>query len=589
MTKLTARRINQNYREALALSSELAAVHLSGRGYDPEQQHEWVDNLAQSALADERVVMLLRNTPYDRARYLPILKEALDDVRKVLFPDVKKRRFVSIDGKYEIPTEMPDTSVYNEEPAAITQTDDTLNDKLRAVLSPEAFAYWQRYLAPLARNRHLPDALCHWAQNGPPASIDGPDIEKRLQRFMKIFPDGRIPLHTKDAACDVSEEPEALTVYKKILCGLERFYPKCFLDYNGKERAALIIRFLLEEYLKTDPYTVLQQKDSTFFIQYKIQNIYRLFNYSMNRVLYNAYPCTVKLWMSSRIPENYWEEKANRVEAIRWLVEDRLGLDPQHFKKPVFHKKAFAENGLSYMFVQYYNSVSRALQEAYPQLEPWETGNVPKSYWTEEHSARAVRRMCQKNNWKAAQLPALYKSGVLNRKTFSRAGLATLFELRFGKNIYRAVNAAFPGQFEPWQFGKVPSVYWQQRQHVFHASCWIARQEGLEPRDITGAIRQKQLTMGTLKKYSIGTALKKYARNSLVTLYLPFFQKEFMSNAEERRIHKKINRIIRGETGHPLVTFLFYGIFTPLVRQQTRNYIFRLERMQKRRDRYRSI
>ncbi len=585
---LTNNQINQNYRSALALSAELLQTKFRSRGYEPFDKQELLQNLAQSALADEQIVDLLKTTAFKREIYLSVINKALDQVKKEIFLDVNKHRFVSFEQVKNFISHPRNTQTNNGSGYKRTKTRYKFSALLEKRLSPDSYSYLQRFILNRSENRklfigRLLNKKIHFTKN------EWAEIEAKIQVFQKLFPDGSIPGDTITDGHRPLEDRQILTCYKKVLCGIERFYPANFLKYEGKRRAAVIIRFLLNDFLNTDSQKFLNEKDGTFFIQYKIQNIYRLFNYSMNRALYNAFPEFIKPWMSSRIPDNYWEDENNRINAIRWLVEDKLGLYPQQFKKPVLSRKAFAEHGLSYMFARYYNSVSKALKSAYPELEPWEVGNVPKSYWTEANAAKAVRRMLEKNNWNADQLPRLYKSGVLNRQTFSEAGLATVFELRYAKNIYRAVSAAFPGQFEQWEFGNVPSGYWMNRKNVFYASSWIARQEGIENSQITSAIRTGKLNFDLLKKYSIGSVLKRFSGNSLFKLYIPFFRKEHIEAQEDRVIDKRIKKFIHREIGHPMISFLLYGLFGHLVQQSSKNYLSHLERLQQRRYRNRNL
>ena len=58
--------------------------------------------------------------------------------------------------------------------------------------------------------------------------------------------------------------------------------------------------------------------------------------------------------------------------------------------KANINRNDFASNGLSFLFNKYYNSVSAALAEAYPEKFPWEFGNIQLSFWTDENSKQAI-------------------------------------------------------------------------------------------------------------------------------------------------------------------------------------------------------
>ena len=189
-------------------------------------------------------------------------------------------------------------------------------------------------------------------------------------------------------------------------------------------------------------------------------------------------------------------------------------------------RKDFSANGLSYLFNTYYNSASKAIAETYPHLRPWQIGKIPADVWTDETAAEAIRWMLQEKSWQEDDIPQHIQCGNLNRKTFSKFGLATLFEKRFGKNLFRAIDAAWPGRFEIWEIGNVPRSYWEDQTNVYRASSWIAGREGFDDREIVAAVRQNELVWQRLQKYSIGNALKKLSSGRLERLFAPFFVKE---------------------------------------------------------------
>ena len=133
---------------------------------------------------------------------------------------------------------------------------------------------------------------------------------------------------------DVSQnldESVIINCYKNVYLGIENTFPLLFLQKNAHRRAAILTRFLIEEILEINPHDVLEKEDETFFIRHKLQNVYRLFNYSVNRTLGNTYPELIHPWLSSRTPENYWEIETNRINAIQWLVEEKMQISSKNF------------------------------------------------------------------------------------------------------------------------------------------------------------------------------------------------------------------------------------------------------------------
>ena len=217
--------------------------------------------------------------------------------------------------------------------------------------------------------------------------------------------------------------------------------------------------------------------------------------------------------------------------------------------------KYFANNGLSFLFNNYYNSVSSVLAEAYPDKNPWELGNVPLSFWTDENSVGAVHWLVRQKNWKISELPSKVQNKEFNRKTFSEFGLATLFEKKFNKNIYNAISLAFPNRFYPWEFGKVPSTYWANNQNIFHASKWVAEN------NIVHSIREGRLTFRIFENYSIGQALKKMSNGKIDKLFGTLFWIEHSAFLDEKRILRKIKNQNKRFLKLNIIRTLLYGLF----------------------------
>lgn len=579
---LSKSQINENYRQALSLAGKLLGKALRMRGYNDDHPMEQNENLAQSALAAETVIELITTTPFQKDLYSPALTDALDQVKREFFADVNKKRFFSIERSAYLRQTLAEPALPDPKPEQPMDLKTDLAKRLPADLAE----YLNRHLLVNDFNKN---GLARFADpdRRHPGSLAG--IEKNLRCLQKLFPQGNFkPTPALNVGGPLSEE-SIIACYKNVLSGIDTGFPVGFFRFQARERAAILIRYLLDRFLESDPISILEKADSTFFIKYRLQGIYRLFNYSVNRVLYNAYPRRIKPWLRSRIENNYWTVKANRINAVRWLVEDKLELDAGNLKKQAPTRKNFTENGLSYLYTAYYNAVSKALQEAYPELEPWQLGQVPRSYWTDENAARAVRTWFGQKGWEVAQLPELYKAGFLNRQSFGAAGLATVFQAKYGRNVFRAVDAAFPGRFKPWEFGKVARRYWMQTGHVTEALRWIAEREGIAPQGIYRALRERRLLFKTLTKYTIGSALIQQSGHSMERLFLPFVNKAQKRENDELRVEKKIRRLIRIEKSpHPLIMFLFYGFYAHLVKQNSAEYLFRIGRMQKRRQRFRA-
>lgn len=586
-------RFQRNYQTCLSYLQRLIEQDLTARGADAERHRAAVRELSQSVIGDARVAALLDDPQFTPAANASLLTEVLADVRRQLFPLVRQKRFLSLQ---KLPPSLlasePEADLtWNDRPPA---PDESLPESLKKMLPPECYDYLTNVLlvqfpAWSGRVQRLTAAPTAAAR-----SRAARQLAQRIGLFRRFYPDGRLP-HTPlpDGRKPLSQD-EVIDCYRRVYLGIEKSFPPQFLSREALFRCRVLVRFLVEEILQTRPEEVLSSSDQRFFHRHKLQNVYRHFNYSCNRVLANAYPKVIHPWQNSRSEARHWEDPRTRVAAIRWLVEECLGYRPaptgrsgpaQLFRHRIT-RSVFAAHGLSYMFNCYYKSVSRALAAAYPQLNPWELGPVPLSFWNASNAAAAVRWMVAAKGWLPEELPARYRSGEFNRKTFSEMGLATLFEKKFSRNLFRAVSAAWPDKFQPWELGRVSREYWSAPQNVFHATRWLAEAEGLEGPEVLAAIRERRLTMKEVRKYPIGAALSKWCGGKLQALFAPFFWQERRELLQEHRLLRKIDQLKRFQQPRGLLYLLLYGFFwqdSRLAAQQNARHYDRIARRIQRR------
>ncbi|MCK6622231.1 MAG: hypothetical protein HUU32_02440 [Calditrichaceae bacterium] len=582
---LSAAQVSKNYQECYRLTGHLLKQKFNQRGFEADPDHPEFVELCQSVVGHESVVLLLQSEPFAASLYRPALEIAIDEVKRLLFPDIRKKRFVSIDA---LETEFlssgeasysPEAERYIEAESAPGGNSEQALALLKQHIAPDLFEYLhgallERFPGGLENIGLLLRSPRH---NASPLPFQ--EIETKLRLLRRVYPGGEVQFTARLNGLDNLGDAAVAHAYLNVYIGLERSFPANFLQRDGERRAALLVRFLIEQILNARPDAILEQKDETFFIRHKLQNVYRFFNYSANRALGNAYPDLIHPWQQSRSASQYWEKPAHRVKAIRWLVEQRLGIRPEHLYQCPVSKEDFIRHGLSYMFNRYYNSVSKALAEAYPQLQPWELGKVPFEFWNEETTARAIRWAVAKKGWAVEELPAKVRSKEFNRKVFSEFGLATVFEKKLSRNIYRAVSAAWPGRFAPWELGKVPSEYWESRENVYSASKWIAEREGIRESEIVQAIRGKRLSLGVFKKYSIGAALARLCKGRLDAIFAPLFWREQRQFLQEHKLLRKAKALKNSQRKSSLLDFFLYGLFWQEVQKSSLETMRRYERI----------
>lgn len=357
---MTHREIEENYEKALGLARCVTERHLAGHlQTGVGDRDESVEDLAQSIVGTESVVRLVMTVPFDEGLYEPVLIEAADEVGRAFFPDVHKRFVSSLE-------------VLTDEAAAETPTEEAHFvpfDLVRAAeLLPDGLKLYLGALANWAGVDYLTSRL--WTQANPD------EIVSRLTRLRRHFPDGDVRLSPDLALDDDLTPAQIVEVARHVAAGLMIAFPWGFFARQTQERSALATRYLVERELRRSPEELLEEGVLPF-IAHGLGPALRRCGGSVNRLLALAFPERVKPWMESHVPPGFWDEKANRQEAVRWLVERRLGLSGDAIAQAVHEgkiaKRDFCEAGLTWLIKNVYRwSVGDALKEAYPALEPWE-------------------------------------------------------------------------------------------------------------------------------------------------------------------------------------------------------------------------
>lgn len=191
---------------------------------------------------------------------------------------------------------------------------------------------------------------------------------------------------------------------------------------------------------------------------------------SVQKALEDAFPKQdFKPWQFQRVPNRYWEGEMGREharDATRWLVEDRLDLDPMRAPGRL-ERRDFRGNGLWGMLNQVYsNSEYSAFDDAYPGLcKKWEFGSVHNNYWSgkggRNRRAEAVRWLVEdKLRMLLEDVPHL-----LTRRYFDENGLCGLISNLYHGSVYEALSEAYPRRFTQEELleGALKRVNFHQR------------------------------------------------------------------------------------------------------------------------------
>lgn len=573
--KLSGDQITQNYYAGYQLALEIIFENEEAFGIKTHALNPEIVDLAQSVFGSEAMVHFLETTAFDRNLYRPVIEKEIKRLSKSFYPDVGKRRFLSLDKMhdeldYELADErtmdFPQDMASPSEPAI--QTDEILDYLKNKISEPS-----RQYLALLFSRQAAQEREFSWNRHIF-SMIDRSThyLEHQLSEMRRLYPDG-IPFDQEQISFeDALTDEQIIGCYKNVYLGIYPRYPLNFFQKDMQRRTAVITRFAIEQILGLSPLDVLRHKTARELADLGLRGVIRCFHYSLARLIRNAYPDLLMPWEEGRVDDGYWDNPDNRRLAVRWLIEDRLGISRQDISRAVRHdeisKKHFTENGLSYLYNQYFKSVSRALSFAYPDLKPWELGSVPNNFWSGEegkkHIIEAVQWMIHQMGIPISGIPEAIHNKTLTRATFQQYGLSTVFERIFKKNLVQLLNTVFPNQFEIWEIGHVPPEYWDNIINGYRAALWVARKEKVPENKIAAAIRSGKLKKDVFSKYGLGSMFKKVFDADLQAAYLPYlltYRKDISELLREAMLLSLIQYRIRQIQSQSLLNWLLRGIF----------------------------
>ena len=139
--------------------------------------------------------------------------------------------------------------------------------------------------------------------------------------------------------------------------------------FKSKENRINAVKWLIEEELKWSEEDVIKGWCNELLHKHGIDWALRYIDGNSHYYLLDeAYPGIYKPWLVCSGVDGFWEEKENRVWAVKWLVEDVLGFT----KEECFYKlkaKHFIKNKLSGLYRYWYKGdVDAIISDVYPDM-----------------------------------------------------------------------------------------------------------------------------------------------------------------------------------------------------------------------------
>ncbi|EJR28484.1 MULTISPECIES: hypothetical protein [Bacillus cereus group] len=252
-----------------------------------------------------------------------------------------------------------------------------------------------------------------------------------------------------------------LEIYEEVLSGKRRCFPKG--TWQGDTHRVIIkilTLHLVNHILKWNDKEIKDNWDLRIIKKWKLGGGCSIcFNDSPYRMLNAAFPNRFEPWELKNTPKNYWTKK-KALEVLYYWIEEREQLSREKLLD-TFDHKWLKERYLDSPLQIYWNSSPyQILNEAYPnQFGPWELKKGPNNCWkSKEESLNIFRDIVQNLDLSTKEMKEQY-----SLRWVIQHGLRTPLEKFFKDSPYEMLNAAFPGQFNPWDLKAAPNKTWMHK------------------------------------------------------------------------------------------------------------------------------
>jgi hypothetical protein len=217
--------------------------------------------------------------------------------------------------------------------------------------------------------------------------------------------------------------------------------PQNYWDY---ENAIAAIKWLIEEKLQWNDEDIKKNLTSDVFKKNRLARPFgKLFHSRPFQVLEAVYPGRFKEWELSSVSLGFWTHE-NAAKAVKWLIEEKLQWSEEDIKQQ-FSQKVFINNGLHGLLQEFFKSSPfKALDSTYPgRFNEWELLKVPYNFWTKENTVKAIKWLIEeKLKWPDEEIKR-----KMSGKVFEKYGLDHPLRKLFKRDVFEALNAAYPGRF----------------------------------------------------------------------------------------------------------------------------------------------
>lgn len=249
---------------------------------------------------------------------------------------------------------------------------------------------------------------------------------------------------------------KSVRIYKKVLAGeISRFPNGYWKHCKDKNDARYCARYMIEVVMNLDEKSIYKLTKEHFKL-YKLNlMLSEVYNWDVFELVDDVYPNRFCSWRFS-VQDGYWN-KETLCSALKEYV-DKENISREELAS-IYGVKFISNLGLTYAVREVYEGdVYKLLKDAFHgEYEVWELKKVPNGYWNDrERAIEATRWLVRKLEWDRNDI-----KNNISKDTFKENGLGGMLRSVYGNSTFAAINDAFPGEYEEFEFA-VPKGYWNK-------------------------------------------------------------------------------------------------------------------------------
>jgi hypothetical protein len=260
-----------------------------------------------------------------------------------------------------------------------------------------------------------------------------------------------------------------IEVFNMVRNGELKRYPHSFWSFSdGRIRAINILKYVLENILQWNDEDIIQNYDVNVFGKFKIRGILsRVFNSSPFEALNAVYPDKFQIWQF-RVPNNYWEDDDNVMEAIRDIYENKLGIKSiSDIYKITNHEDIFEKYGLDAIPRAQKKSIHDVIGMAYTGLEEEKFFKSSTSHYDLDKQIEIFKQKNSDNNLTHDDIIQM------TAEQFKGTDLFSVAVKKHHLGIYEIVELAYPKEYKPWEFSYIGKGFWKNEENIVKAIKWL--------------------------------------------------------------------------------------------------------------------